>query len=517
MEDLIKRELNEGILVKKAILARNVSQIIELAKLVIEAYKNKGRMIIFGNGGSAADAQHIVAELVNYLYNPKRPMLDALALTVNTSVVTAISNDIGYENVFAKQIESLATNRDVVLGISTSGNSLNVINGMKTARRNGAKCVALTGKDGGGLNELNLDLLIKVQSEDTARIQEGHIAIGHIMCSLVEKELFDDKEIKVKNFIEAAAPARISLANGGDTDSFIQQLGRGCVVNATLSSHYFKCRILPQDIDYVEVNYGNEKKVFRELANNDIVAATLKRLKPDFRGIIWIETNIPKMSGLGGSSALNIALIKALYKLDNKKYDAEEVAKLAYQIERKDMGIKGGYQDQWASAYGGINFLEFTSERVKVQPLNVNAFDKFEDNLLLVYFGERACSGDAIHSDQIKNVEINPLKIRNLLIEKRFNVENLKSALVNGDFDEAGRMMHKDFMLKRKLSSKISTNAIDDIYKKALSNGAIGGRILGAGGGGCGLFYCNKGMKGHLAKVLESEGIRVLPFRFERK
>ena len=123
-------------------------------------------------------------------------MLDALALTVNTSILTAIGNDIGYENVFARQIESLVTEKDIVIAISTSGNSPNILKAMESAKKVNAKIIGFTGKTGGKMAALETDLLIKIPSTDVARIQEAHMKIGHIMCSLVEKELFQEKLFK---------------------------------------------------------------------------------------------------------------------------------------------------------------------------------------------------------------------------------------------------------------------------------------------------------------------------------
>jgi len=196
MEERIKRELTEASLITQSLVNNHIHDIKKVTEMVIHAYKNGGRVIMFGNGGSAADAQHIVAELVNYLYMPGRPMLDALALTVNTSILTAIGNDIGYENVFARQIESLVTEKDIVIAISTSGNSPNILKAMESAKKVNAKIIGFTGKTGGKMAALETDLLIKIPSTDVARIQEAHMKIGHIMCSLVEKELFQEKLFK---------------------------------------------------------------------------------------------------------------------------------------------------------------------------------------------------------------------------------------------------------------------------------------------------------------------------------
>lgn len=159
-----------------------------ITKKIIESYKRGGKLVIFGNGGSASDAQHIVAELVNK-FKLDRPMLNALALNVNTSVVTAIANDISYDDVFSRQIEYLVDYKDVVIGISTSGKSRNIIKAMQTARNKGALTIGFTGRTGGELKNY-VDILLNVPSDSTPRIQEAHILTGHIICELIEHELF---------------------------------------------------------------------------------------------------------------------------------------------------------------------------------------------------------------------------------------------------------------------------------------------------------------------------------------
>ncbi len=162
---------------------------IELAALwMIEALKNENKIIFFGNGGSAADSQHLAAELVNRFRLDRKP-LPGLALTTDSSILTSISNDFGYEQVFSKQLEAMCNAGDVAIGISTSGSSENVVLGIKTALAKEAKTIALTGKDGGPAAEI-ADLAIKAESSDTPRIQEVHIFVGHLLCDIVEKELF---------------------------------------------------------------------------------------------------------------------------------------------------------------------------------------------------------------------------------------------------------------------------------------------------------------------------------------
>lgn len=162
-----------------------VSRIAGLAGRIAESIRAGGKVILFGNGGSAADAQHIAAEFVVRLREHRRPMA-ALALTVNTSVLTAAANDYGFEEVFARQIEALAVPNDVLLALSTSGASPNVLRGAQAGRSKGAWVAALTGETGGALRTW-ADLVIDIPSRDAQRIQEAHITVGHIVCALVEQ------------------------------------------------------------------------------------------------------------------------------------------------------------------------------------------------------------------------------------------------------------------------------------------------------------------------------------------
>jgi len=157
-----------------------------LSKAMIYALKNNNKILLCGNGGSAADAQHIAAELTGR-YKTNRVALPAIALTTDTSALTAISNDFGYEQVFARQVEALANSGDILIGISTSGNSSNIIEAFKTAKKHGCLCIGLSGNDGGEMNEL-CDINIVVPSNNTPRIQEMHILIGHILCQYIDDE-----------------------------------------------------------------------------------------------------------------------------------------------------------------------------------------------------------------------------------------------------------------------------------------------------------------------------------------
>lgn len=186
----ISNIINDSIEVKKEILNSDklLKSIENAAEIIIEAYKNKKKVLFCGNGGSAADAQHLAAELSGRFYYD-RPPLAAEALHVNTSYMTAVANDYSYDEVFARYIAVVGNHGDILVGLSTSGNSKNVIKAIEQAQRLGMKTVSLTGSTGGKMKELS-DILINVPSNDTPRIQESHIMIGHIICEIVESTLF---------------------------------------------------------------------------------------------------------------------------------------------------------------------------------------------------------------------------------------------------------------------------------------------------------------------------------------
>ena len=185
MKNIIQNEFNGHI--KTANLLHNLTDAVaSSAQLCIDCLKSGGKILIFGNGGSAADAQHIAAELVGR-YKVERKGLPAIALTTDTSAITSIGNDFGYNHIFDRQVEALANKSDVVIGISTSGKSENIINALKVASKLNCITIGFSGQDGGEMNEIcNINLV--VPSEDTPRIQEMHIVIGHTICHLIDQE-----------------------------------------------------------------------------------------------------------------------------------------------------------------------------------------------------------------------------------------------------------------------------------------------------------------------------------------
>ena len=187
---MIKARIKESIEVKEQLLNNsNLLDKIELAaKVMIDCYKLGGKVWLCGNGGSAADAQHIAAELSGRYYIDRDPLF-AEALHVNSSYVTAVANDYSYDEVYARYIKAAANKGDVLIAISTSGNSKNIIKAIKVAKSNGIKVISLTGETGGQMKNIS-DILLNMPSEDTPRIQESHILIGHILCEIIETEMF---------------------------------------------------------------------------------------------------------------------------------------------------------------------------------------------------------------------------------------------------------------------------------------------------------------------------------------
>lgn len=188
MKEEIIQQLEESARVKKLIAETLVEKIEQAAQMLVETFQQEKKVLVFGNGGSAGDAQHLAGELVGR-FKMERQGLPCIALTTDTSILTAVANDYGYEDIFTRQVEALASPGDLVIGISTSGNSPNVLEALRVAQAKGAKAIALTGRDGGAMKDL-AELSLVVPSNDTPRIQEGHITIIHILCHLVERSLF---------------------------------------------------------------------------------------------------------------------------------------------------------------------------------------------------------------------------------------------------------------------------------------------------------------------------------------
>ena len=188
MKSIIERSFVESIEAKRRCLKNNHESLIRAATVIVEAFNNESKLMIFGNGGSAADAQHIAAEFVNK-FMIERPPLPAMALTTDTSILTSVGNDYNFDDIFSKQIKALGMEGDVAWGISTSGEAANVLAGLRVARNRGLRTIGMTGSGAGKMAEF-AQVLLRVDAENTARIQECHITMAHIICELVDYQLF---------------------------------------------------------------------------------------------------------------------------------------------------------------------------------------------------------------------------------------------------------------------------------------------------------------------------------------
>jgi D-sedoheptulose 7-phosphate isomerase len=187
-EDLVRRTLSETIALHERVRQANLQPVLDAAAAIAESFRGGGKLLLFGNGGSASDAQHVAAEFVGR-FQRERAALAAIALTADTSVLSSIGNDYAFERVFARQVEALGRQGDVAFGISTSGRSPNVLAGLTTARERGLKTLALTGGDGGAIGKA-ADTHLNVASDSTARVQEVHRTLLHAICDLVERGMF---------------------------------------------------------------------------------------------------------------------------------------------------------------------------------------------------------------------------------------------------------------------------------------------------------------------------------------
>lgn len=188
MKKLIEDRIRESIGVKEALAKTEAGNIEKSARIMVESLASGGKILVFGNGGSAADSQHMAAELVGR-FKKERKAIAAIALTTNTSTLTAIANDYGYDVTFVRQVEALGRKGDVAVGISTSGSSKNVLDAIRKARSLGLKAIGILGGDGGSIKSA-CDVAVVAGSKDTARVQESHIMVIHILCEIIENELF---------------------------------------------------------------------------------------------------------------------------------------------------------------------------------------------------------------------------------------------------------------------------------------------------------------------------------------
>jgi|tagenome__1003787_1003787.scaffolds.fasta_scaffold20985598_2 D-glycero-alpha-D-manno-heptose-7-phosphate kinase len=325
--------------------------------------------------------------------------------------------------------------------------------------------------------------------------------------------------------IRARAPLRISFAGGGtDVPPFPEREG-GLVLNATIDRYAYGMlrprrdrRITIESADFgVNLSYQVDERPMFD-GKLDLFKAAIRKLgDPSSPGFdLFLHSNAPPGSGLGSSSTVMVTLIGLLKEYHGLALTDYEVAHLSHQVERVDLGLLGGMQDQYAATFGGFNFVEFEKDRVIVNPLRIAAdvVNELEHNMLLCYTGATRRS-DGIIEDQTSRLEAGADDtVAALRMQKQLAVE-MKNALLRRRLGDFADLLHQAWEAKKRMSPKISTGFIDEAYAEARKAGALGGKVTGAGGGGYMLFYCEFHRKHRVAEQLSRMGAQVAEFAFE--
>ena len=324
-------------------------------------------------------------------------------------------------------------------------------------------------------------------------------------------------------YFRARAPLRIGIAGGGtDVDPYASQKG-GCVLNTTINKYAY-CTITPRQDCIMQAHssyYGVYKAPLdggplKLDGNMDLIKAVANHFEIREGFDLFIESDAPAGSGLGGSSTMMVAMISAVSNWLGVEMGHDEIAKLAYHLEREDIGLKGGKQDQYAAAYGGFNLMDIDSKGVRVQKLGIDddVANELQYRSLLCYTGMSRESADII-SSQIES--FNKGENENALDESKRLAREIGKALMDGDIEKAGVLLHESWGYKKQFSKKISSEMINNLYDIAIRNGAIGGKVSGAGGGGFMYYICKYDKKAAVAKELSNHGAIVTDFAFDPK
>lgn len=325
--------------------------------------------------------------------------------------------------------------------------------------------------------------------------------------------------------IRSKAPLRISFSGGGtDVPPYSYEKG-GIVLNATINKYAY-ASVKPEHNKTIKVNSVDydlvaEYNVNEELYYDgklDLVKAVFNQMKIEDGAEIYLHSDAPPGSGLGSSSTMVVAMVEAIRRWKRVYLDNYDIAELAYKIERKDLGIAGGYQDQYAAAFGGFNFIEFNKEYVVVNPLKIkeDVINELQYNLILCYTGGIRLSANIIN-DQVANYKNNNIDTIAAMDELKDITNAMKSQLLRGNLNNFGELLHFAWENKKKMSTKISNSNIDEMYAEALKYGALGGKLLGAGGGGYIMLYCPYHKKHHVQKRMKEIGGQVIDWAFESR
>jgi D-glycero-alpha-D-manno-heptose-7-phosphate kinase len=331
--------------------------------------------------------------------------------------------------------------------------------------------------------------------------------------------------VRTVSYFRARAPLRISLCGGGtDVSPYPEEHG-GMVLSATINQYAYASlrprrdsRLTLASLDYdVVARYDHPRRIKLD-GNLDLIKAVVRAFKVRRGADLWVHSDAPPGSGLGSSSTLVVALIGVMSEWLKRPMPDYGVAELAYRIERVDLGLAGGRQDQYASAFGGFNFIEFNADGTVVNPLRIrtDVLNELEYRLLLCYMGQTRQSAKIIER-QTAAYRAGQAPVVEALRRLKSETLEMKKALLLGKVDALGELLHEAWESKKKLDEGISNSHVDRLYRLARREGAIGGKMPGAGGGGYFLLLTRFDRKHRVAAVLEKHGGQVVPFQFERR
>lgn len=324
-------------------------------------------------------------------------------------------------------------------------------------------------------------------------------------------------------YARARAPVRISFGGGGsDLTHYFSSNEGGAVINTTISLYSHATlrirddeRVIVRSLDLGETLQADSLSSALEASGRfGLIQALLRAISPDFGFELFLHSDFPMSSGLGGSAVVAASVLGCFNQFRRDQWDLHELAEIAYQAERHYLGVAGGWQDQYATVFGGFNFMEFRMDQNIVHPLRIHpdTLLELEECLILCDTGTTHDSGD-IHQDQRQQMAVE--HVRNTVDTNVQLSYEMRNDLLRGRLFQFGQSLDKAWQFKRQFSDKISSSRLDQIYAHAKSSGAIGGKLLGAGGGGFFLFYVPPYRKHQLIAHLEASDLKVCPFRFE--
>ncbi len=335
--------------------------------------------------------------------------------------------------------------------------------------------------------------------------------------------------------IRSRAPVRIDFAGGWTDVALFTEESKGLVVNATINVYSYATvapkrgpgrgqleRELDRSVSIYSADFDSfvEAEDIRRLeydGNIDLVKAAIRHMQIEQGGFDLITQSVaPPGSGLGTSAAMGVALVGVLGRFNKRTLLPYEYAELASSIERKELDILGGKQDHYASAIGGINFMEFEGEKVRTSKLWVDpdTLCELEKNLVLCYTGKSRLSGD-IHQNVVNAYKSRDAQTLDALRSLKQIADEMKVALLQADLKTFGQLLSENWENQKKLHPSVTNPQIDALFDTALANGALGGKACGAGGGGCVLFYCAPDQEHRVRRVLQESGVHILDFNFD--